>query len=433
MELDAMKEVIKKREVKMIRAEYTDILGINRGKMIPAANIAEVVLEGLSFCSASLGMAFNNYNVPSAYFPKTYEDMRLVIDKDTFELLPNNTALLLGDLYYGGKPLAQSPRGFLRRMIDEYNKLGIVPFVASELEFSLYNKLADGKLDSYTKNPCMGYVSNARVDEKQFFYKLTETFSKIGFNVLYMNHEYGSNQFEYNWKHSKALRAADETALFKNLSKDIADENDMCVTFMAKPLNSSSANGCHFHISLNDENGENLGADGNLMSPLMENFIAGVLYHANGITAFLSPTINCYKRFRLDSLAPVSATWGYDNRTAYIRALNEHPQNTRAEVRAASAASNPYLALGAILAAGLDGIKNKMTPPAPAKDAYKESVCTFPRTLRDALDFLKKDEFIVSQAGRELVDIFCGLKNEEIKDFEDYVTDWEWDTYSYHL
>ena len=438
-----IQELIKDNDIEMIRLEYTDVLGINRGKLMPAEMIDEVFNKGIGFASASLCMAFDNNIIQSKYFSETADDMKVVIDPSTFVILPNcsKTALVIGDLYYGGEPMSQSPRGFLKKMVNEYHKIGFDPIAASELEFFVYNKKEDEKIEPYTNKPCNCYTSNTRIDPKGFLSKLTDTLKKMQFNVLYMNHEYYPGQFEYNWKHAKAVRSADESALFKGISKDIADVNNMMVTFMAKPKNATGGSGCHFHISLNDlETGKNVCGDDTKedeIADVMKYFIGGICKHALALTAFLAPTVNCYKRYQPDSFAPIYIGWGYDNRTTYIRVPSERGSATRVEIRAGSAATNPYLALGGILAAGLDGIKNKVIPPnVITTDLYHDKEKQneiVPRSLFKALSLLKNDEWLKECAGEALIDTFIKLKTVEIDEYKKFVTDWEWDTYSYHV
>lgn len=349
--------------------------------------------------------------------------------------------MVLGDLYYHNQPMNQSPRWFLKNMIAQYQELGYNPITASELEFYLFSKDPANGYPPYTNQTSNCYTSNKRIDPQDILIKLTRALKAMDFKVLYMNHEFYPGQYEYNWSHSQALRNCDETALFKGICKDIAEQNDLMATFMAKPKNDNGGSGCHFHVSLNDlATGENVFYDPNDpegMSEVMKQFIAGVLKHARSITAFLSPTINCYKRYRLDSFAPYYIGWGNDNRTTYIRVPDERGKSTRAEIRAGSAASNPYLAIGAILAAGLDGIKNKLTPPEIVKtDLYHDSSKQgeiVPKSLYRALDELEHDEWLCEYAGTDLINNFIAIKSMEVEGFTNSVTDWEWKNYSYHI
>lgn len=439
-----IREVIREKGIEMIRLEYTDLLGILRGKMLPVEMLEETD-DGVAFCAAVLGLCYDNNIIPTDYIPPTSEDFSVMPDWSTFTPLPfeSRTAVMQGDLYYRGEPMRVSPRGFLKKIVDEYFELGYEPIAASELEFFVYKKDEAGKFVPYTSRPANCYTANQRIDPKKFLYQITDTFKRMDYNVLFMNHEYYPGQYEYNWKHTSAVRAADESSQFKSICKDIADMNDMMVTFMAKPKGAQGGSGCHFHISLNDiETGENIcddpeGEDG--LSDTLRYMIGGILKHARGMSAFIAPTVNCYRRYQPDSFAPIYIGWGMDNRTSYVRIPKERGKGTRLEVRAGSAACNPYLALGAILAAALDGIKNKIEPPAKVltdlyHDSEKQEECgTVPLSLYRAVLELQNDDWFAKEVSPELTDLYCKMKMYEVETFNKSVTDWEMDTYAYHV
>lgn len=441
---DDVKQLVKDYEIEMIRLEFVDLNGVNRGKLLPADMIEEVLDNGIAFAAAIMAVSFDgNVADVKGLSEYHYDDMKVIADPSTFIILPylEKTALILGDLQYHKKPMTQSPRVFLKKVIEDYQAIGLNPIAASEIEFFLFNKHEDGSVTPYTDKTGNCYTSNTRIDPKGILMELTKNLKEMDFKVLYMNHEFYPGQFEYNWSHSQALRNADESTVFKGVCKDIAEDNEMFVTFMAKPQNDNGGSGCHFHISLNDMiSDENIFYDPNGnegMSKIMRHFVAGVLKHAKPLTAFLSPTVNCYKRYRPDSFAPYYIGWGYDNRTTYIRIPEERGKATRVEVRAASAATNPYLALGGILAAGLDGIKNELEPPEIVKtdlyhDEEKQNEIV-PRSLYRALAELEKDQWLCDYIGQDLVNNFVAIKQLEVESFTNSVTDWEWKTYSYHI
>ena len=442
--LSAIKEKLLAAGIETVRLEYIDIQGVNRGKILPVEMLDEIFEEGIAFCAAIMAIGFDNNvaDVPglSCY---NYDDMKVVADPSRVFILPyqEKTAMILGDTVYHDVSMTQSPRWFLKNVIAEYNKLGLEPITASEMEFYLFNKDEEGTFPPYTNQTGNCYTSNVRIDPKGFFTELTSVLKKLDFNILYMNHEFYAGQYEYNWRHSDALRSADETALFKGICKDIAEQKGMLATFMGRPKNENGGSGCHFHVSLNDvATGKNLfddpsGEEG--MSPVMRHFVAGVLKHAPAMVAFLAPTINCYKRFQPNSFAPYYIGWGYDNRTTFVRIPSERGKATRVEIRAGSAAANPYLAIGSILAAGLDGIKNKLEPPAiVTTDLYNDESLqrtTVPRSLFRALRELENDEWMKKIAGSDLVNNFIAVKDAEVESFINHVHQWEWDFYSYHI
>ena len=442
--IKSIKEKLIAAGVETVRLEYIDIQGVNRGKILPVEMLDEIFEDGIAFCAAIMAIGFDNSvsDVPglSCY---NYDDMKVVADPSRVFVLPyqEKTAMILGDTMYHDVAMTQSPRWFLKNVIAEYNKLGLEPITASEMEFYLFNKAEDGSFPPYTNQTGNCYTSNVRIDPKGFFGELTSVLKKLDFNILYMNHEFYAGQYEYNWKHSDALRSADETALFKGICKDIAEQKGMLATFMGRPRNENGGSGCHFHVSLNSlETGKNLfddpeGSEG--MSDIMRHFVAGVLKHAPAMVAFLAPTINCYKRFQPNSFAPYYIGWGYDNRTTFVRIPGERGKATRVEVRAGSAAANPYLAIGSILAAGLDGIKNKLEPPAiVTTDLYNDDTLerkTVPRSLFRALRELESDEWMRKIAGDDLVNNFVAVKESEVEAFINHVHPWEWDFYAYHI
>jgi glutamine synthetase len=262
-----VKKIITDNGIEMIRLEFSDLNGISRGKTFPSDMIDTVFENGIPFCSAIMAQCFDNEIATARGITEhNYDDMQVVPDPTTFVILPHieKTALLLGNIFYHGKPMKQSPRGFLMRMIEEYRALGYNPIAAGELEFFLFKKSETGPYPLYTNKANNCYTNNMRSDPLGFLYKLTRTFKHMGFKILYMNHEYYPGQYEYNWKHGPALRNADETFLFKSISKDLAEQDDLYVTFMAKPKNNNGGSGCHIHISLNDlETGKDLFYDEN--------------------------------------------------------------------------------------------------------------------------------------------------------------------------
>lgn len=440
---EEVKSLINAKGIEMIRLEFLDLNGVNRGKLLPVEMIDVVLDEGIAFAAAVMQLGFDNNVAEVKGLSECYDDMKVVGDPATFTVLPylENTILLLGDLYYHGKPMLQSPRWFLKNMIKEYNDLGWNPISASEIEFFLFNRTETGEHEPYTDKAGNCYTSNVRVDPKGFLNKLTSNLKQMDFNVLYMNHEFYPGQYEYNWSHTHSLRSADEAMLFKGICKDLAEQHDMIATFMGKPQNDNGGSGCHFHISLSEIMTEKSvffdKDDPEKLSLVLRRFVAGVLKHARSLTAFLAPTVNCFKRYRPDSFAPYHIGWGYDNRTTYVRIPEERGKGTRVEVRAGSAACNPYLAMAGILAAGLDGIKNQLEPPAiVTTDLYhddNQQNNTVPKSLYRALIELEQDDWLCQCAGQDLINNFIAIKQMEVETFTNTVTDWEWENYSYHI
>jgi len=256
--------------------------------------------------------------------------------------------------------------------------------------------------------------------------------------VTAANHEFSPGQFEINLGHSEVVGAADRSFRLKSAVQEIARQRDLLATFMAKPFNDEGGSGFHVHVSLSDEGGGNIfgdpqGADG--LSAAGRHAMGGVLRHARALSALLNPTINSYKRFGPDTLAPWLIDWGLDNRSAMVRIPPERGPGARMEVRLGDATANPYLAMAAIGAAVYLGIQDKVEPPPKLEgygyDAGKAEM--LPLRLADALDALAADSELAGVLGGYFVDSFLSYKRNEIERFERFVTDWEFREYAYHL
>ena len=256
--------------------------------------------------------------------------------------------------------------------------------------------------------------------------------------VTAANHEFSGGQFEVNLHHSDLVDAADRAFRMKSAVQEIARHEGMLATFMAKPFNDEGGSGFHLHVSLVDESGENVfgdpdGPDG--LSAVGRQAIAGVLTHAPALAAIHNPTINSYKRFGPDTLAPWLVDWGLDNRSAMVRIPPERGSSARMEVRLGDATANPYLAMAAVAAAIYLGVRDKLEPPAPLEGyGYDpESAPMLPQSLPDALDALEADTELSEALGRFFVESFLAYKRNEVERFSRDVTDWEFREYAYHL
>jgi glutamine synthetase len=256
--------------------------------------------------------------------------------------------------------------------------------------------------------------------------------------VTAANHEFSPGQFEINLGHSALLDAADRSFRLKSAVQEIARQRGLLATFMAKPFNDEGGSGFHVHASLGDETGANVfgdldGPDG--LSAPGRYAIGGVLRHAKALSALLNPTINSYKRFGPDTLAPWLMDWGLDNRSAMVRIPPERGPGARMEVRLGDATANPYLAMAAIGAAVHLGIQEKVEPSAKLEGYGYDpaSAAMLPMRLSDALDALEADTELADVLGRYFTTSFLQYKRNEVERFERYVTDWEFGEYAYHL
>ncbi len=443
MELREIQEIIKASDVDSIRVDFADLYGICRSKLMPASRLEASLKEGLNFAEAVWGIDLANDVAPGTGCCEEsgWVDMTVRLDLDTFAVLPHqpHTARIIADSYRGGEPHPVDPRGALRKVLKRYEKLGLKAISASELEFMIFDPANNG--ESYNPNPSCVYQVNPAIDKAGILRQIQNTCLDLGLDMIYLNHEFFPGQFEVNWKYCDAMKMADQSFTFKYVCKELAIQNDLHLTFMGRPKTESGGNGYHTHFSLNDaETGKNAFYDPNAkdgMSEMHRHFVGGILKHAKGMSALLAPTVNSYKRYVQDSFAPYFIAWGGDNRTVYCRVPDERGTASRVENRAACASANPYLVMAANLAAGLDGIENKIDPGEPAVgDIYHDESGKYenvPFYLRDALEELKKSSLFKEVLSPELVQAFVALKEHELNRFRTTVTDWEFNEYSYHL
>jgi glutamine synthetase len=251
------------------------------------------------------------------------------------------------------------------------------------------------------------------------------------------NHEFMNSQYEINLRHAPALTAADRAFRLKAAVKDVAAQAGLVATFMGKPFNDQGGSGFHLHVSADrdDDNAFFDRGDGEGVSDELRRFTAGVLAHAPALMAFLNPTINAYRRIVPDSLAPINVSWGWDNRTAFVRIPAERGRATRVEIRIGDGSANPYLAIAAVLFAGLHGLREELPLPDPVSgDAYtQEAGGSVPLSLEGALDALEADEHLRGAIGDDIVTPFVAMKRFEIERHRGWVSDWERDEYLHHL
>lgn len=429
--------------VTCVRVIYADLHGVARGKDVPIAEFERAVEHGLTFCSAVMGTDLRH--TPVVGSEEGYPDLIAYPDLSTMTLVPwePGMACCVADLKEVGENARPAdPRGAVKRAISAFEELGLSPVVAPELEFFLCERddSAENGVKRYVDNLSMVYTVGPQADPKGIVRGISEALSRLGMGTFAANHEYMNSQYEINLHHAEALTASDRAFRLKTAVKDVAALNGLVATFMGKPFNDQGGSGFHVHVSL-DREGENAfsdisDADG--VSKETRCFTAGILAHARALTAFLNPTVNAYRRLVPDSLAPTHANWGWDNRTAFIRIPPERGRATRVEVRVGDGSANPYLAVAAVLFAGLHGIKEEMPLEDPVGgDSYtladEEAGGTLPATLEEALDALEADEVLAEAMGAEIVSTFLAMKRFEAERNRTWVSDWEIDEYLHHL
>ena len=438
----AVCERLREQGVDVVRVSYPDLIGVDRGRDVLLDELPAAVGHGLAFCRAVYHTSPMGDVVPvQGGLEAGLPDITVRPDLATLTPLPwePNAAWCLGDATTpDGEPAPESPRAVARRVADRLAGLGHTLICGPELEFFLCQQAADGSWQRYANELGNVYVVGRKGDPQGLLVHMLRQLRDAGLRVTAANHEFSPGQFEINLGHSELADAADRSFRLKSAVQEIARHRDLLATFMAKPFNDEGGSGFHVHVSISDEGGANVfgdpgGPDG--LSDLGRYAIAGVLGHARALSALLNPTVNSYKRFGPDTLAPWLIDWGLDNRSTMVRIPPERGAAARMEVRLGDATANPYLAMAAIGAAVYLGIRDKAEPPEKLEGyGYDPGRSErLPMRLGEALDALEADQELAGVLGEYFVTSFLAYKRNEIERFERFVTDWEFREYAYHL
>jgi glutamine synthetase len=446
MDLTDISRLLAEARVEFIRFEQSDTHGISRSKLVPARHLEHYATDGLNFLLGQLGFDAQAGVAPGTGYLEDlgFPDSRIFPDLDTFRVLPwlDATARLLCEpRFYDGRPAGAAPRYLARRQLDALHDLGYRFRVGYEYEFYLRSATTGEPL-----YPGIQIFATLRNEfDGAFIRQIIRDLHAIDVDIVTSNAEYGPGQQEINFAPGWGIGAADMAFSFKQAVKEIARQHGYVASFMTKPYAGQSASGCHFHHALfRAPDGANAFDDPSApdgLSAVARQFIAGQIAHAPGLMALFAPTVNCAKRYRLYSFAPTNATWGLENRTVGLRIKGVRGANTHVENRIPCAASNPYLVMAGVLAAGIDGLRKSLEPPAAVDGmAYgMQGVADLPTTLGAALDALEADTVLREALGEEFVKLFVAVKRHEIgkaraaiksfdaDDFRDQVDDWERD------
>jgi glutamine synthetase len=418
-----------------------DMQGRLQGKRFHAQHfLDEVVPGGSEGCNYLLAVDVDMNTVDGyamSSWSDGYGDFAMVPDFDTLRRTPwqPGTALVLADLaWFDGAPVVASPRQILRRQLDRLRERGLVAYAGTELEFVVYR-------DSYEDAWRHGYrdltpanlynvdyslLGTARVEP--LLRRIRREMAGAGLTPESAKGECNLGQHEIAFRYADALTCADSHSIYKNGAKEIAAQEGMALTFMAKP-NAREGNSCHIHFSLRSEAGEAVfGADdGHGASTLMKQALAGVLTTMREFTLMYAPNVNSYKRFQAGSFAPTAVRWGTDNRTCALRVVGHTPEGLRFENRVPGGDVNPYLAIAAIAAGVLHGLENELElEDAFSGNAYTDPTAPHvPGTLRDAAELWRSGKVARQAFGDEVVEHYANSARVEVAAFDAAVTDWE--------
>jgi glutamine synthetase len=427
---------VKADNVKFIRLQFTDILGIPKNVAIPVVQLEKALTDGIWFDGSSI----------EGFTRIDESDMILKPDINTYAILPwrpadKKVARFICDVYtYGEKPFEGDPRRVLRKNLDEAAKLGYTFNCGPELEFFVFQRDENGQPTTKFVDHG-GYFDLAPSDKAEDLRReIVLALTDMDFEIEASHHEVAQSQHEIDFKYGDALSVADKVITFKFAAKTLALMSGMHATFMAKPIGRINGTGMHTHGSLSKD-GKNTFFDPNGDRQLSETalyYIGGLIKHAKAITRIANPTINSYKRLVPGYEAPVYITWSAANRSALIRVPAARGNSTRAELRSPDPTCNPYLLFAAMIAAGLDGIKNKIMPPAATdvniyhlspEERQKRGIEMLPGSLIEANDELLKDTVICEALGKHVVDNLTNIAIAETEDFALTVHSWEIERY----
>jgi glutamine synthetase len=431
--------------IDVLRLGYADIIGTDRGRDLLVNRMARTMGSGVAFCRSVYGTTPRGGVVDiegglSAGLP----DILAFPDLDTLLPIPwePGVAHVIADLYNpDGSRSPESPRAVLRSVVEQFAELQMAPIVGPELEFYVLeeNKKSPSGWSRYGEGTGNVYVSGLKGDPENVLLRSLRDLGEYGIEVVAANHEFSSGQFEINLWHGDALDAADRAHRFKAAIKELARANGHLATFMPKPFNDEGGSGFHLHFSMWDPEvttplfDDPDGPDG--LSKVARHAVAGILAHAPALAALSNPTINSYKRFGPDTLAPWLVDWGMDNRSAMVRIPPERGSASRLELRLGDASANPYLAIAGMLAAALLGVRQELEPQDPlvgyGYDPTKAEM--LPTSLGAALDALEADTEMMTVLGEPFTNMFLAYKRDEIERFNSWITDWEFHEYTYHL
>ncbi|MEV6579097.1 glutamine synthetase family protein [Streptomyces sp. NPDC051582] len=436
---EELRALVASGEIDTVVLAFPDMQGRLQGKRFAAQFfLDEVLAHGTEGCNYLLAVdtdmnTVDGYEMSS--WDRGYGDFAMHPDLATLRRIPWNpgSAFLLADLAWNdGSPVVAAPRQILRRQLERLAEHGYTAMVGTELEFMVFQ-------DTYEQAWNSGYRGLTPANQYNIDYSVLGTgriepllrrirneMQAAGLTVESAKGECNLGQHEIAFRYDEALTTCDQHAVYKTGAKEIASQEGVSLTFMAK-FDEREGNSCHIHLSLGDADGHNaMAGDGpGGMSPVMRHFLAGQLAALRDFSLLYAPNINSYKRFRPGSFAPTAVAWGVDNRTCALRVVG-HGRSMRFENRLPGGDVNPYLAVSGLVAAGLYGIEHRLElPEACAGNAYTADFAHVPTTLREAAELWENSEIAKSAFGPEVVAHYRNMARVELDAYDSAVTDWE--------
>jgi len=433
-EQDVFQAWLTDRKIEDVEAFVPDMAGSARGKVVPADKFGSGQMkmpEAIFAQTISGDYVANEHNVED-------RDMLLVPDSSTLRPVPwtaDPAASVFLDCYHSdGSPVEASPRGVLRSVLGKYEAQGWVPVVAPEVEFYLLNAHSDPNAEAEPPQGRLGRTEGARQpysidtmnDFEPFINDLYKYCEDQGIRIDTLSQEMGPAQFEINFLHGNPIELADQVFLFKRTVREAAIEHEMHATFLAKPMAEEAGSALHIHQSVIDKSGQNIfSTKKGEPSKLFHGFLGGLQRYMPDAMLLFAPYVNSYRRFLNPWSSPVNLAWAIDNRTVGLRVPDSDPGNRRIENRLAGSDVNPYLAIAGSLACGYLGMMEGLKPTEPTDgSAYGEDF-SLHRHIYVATDALRQSNAMRSMLGETFVDLYCNLKDDEYKEFQEIITPWE--------
>ena len=414
-------KISKQKKIKYFLISFVDLFGVLRSKLVPAHAIKDMQVNGAGFAGFAAWLDMTPAD----------SDMFAIPDPDSLIQLPWNKEVgwLASDLWMNGKPVDASPRVMLKKQIKKLSELGYSMKSGVECEYFLIspdgNTIADNR-DTQSK-PC--YDQSSLMRRYELIKEICDCMIEMGWGPYQNDHEDANGQFEMNWDYSDCLKTADRHTFFKFMVKTIAEKHDLRATFMPKPFENLTGNGCHAHISL-WKGKKNIFLDQHDklgLSKIAYNFLGGIMRHASSLSTFFNPTINSYRRINAAptksgaTWSPSSISYTGNNRTHMIRV----PDPGRFELRLMDGSANPYLLQASVIAAGIEGLSKRINPGKPLfcnmYEDYKKypNLSKLPNELKDSLDKIENNKEMNKAFGKEVIKSYVKLRTSELKDFND--------------
>ncbi|MCJ0870437.1 glutamine synthetase family protein [Streptomyces sp. AP-93] len=441
---EELRALVASGEIDTVVLAFPDMQGRLQGKRFAAQFFLDEVLgHGTEGCNYLLAVdtdmnTVDGYEMSS--WDRGYGDFAMHPDLATLRRIPWNpgSAFVLADLAWNdGSPVVAAPRQILRRQLERLGEHGYTAMVGTELEFMVFldtyeqawNSDYRGLTPANQYNTDYSILGTGRVEP--LLRRIRNEMQAAGLVVESAKGECNLGQHEIVFRYDEALTTCDQHSVYKTGAKEIAAQEGVSLTFMAK-FDEREGNSCHIHLSLNDADGRSAMAgegpdahDHGGMSPVMRHFLAGQLAALRDFSLLYAPNINSYKRFRPGSFAPTAVAWGVDNRTCALRVVG-HGRSLRFENRLPGGDVNPYLAVAGLVAAGIYGIENRLElPEACAGNAYTADFAHVPTTLREAAELWENSEIAKAAFGPEVVAHYRNMARVELDAYDSAVTDWE--------